>query len=38
MAKVLVGYTSRTGNTEKMAQFIAEGVRLSGHEADLKKN
>jgi flavodoxin len=37
MAKVLVGYTSRTGNTEKMAQFIAEGVRISGHEADLKK-
>jgi flavodoxin len=37
MAKVLVGYTSRTGNTEKMAQFIAEGVRFAGHEADLKK-
>ena len=37
MAKVLVGYTSRTGNTEKMAQFIAEGVRVAGHQADLKK-
>lgn len=37
MGKVLVGYASRTGNTEKMAQFIAEGVRLAGHEADLKK-
>ena len=37
MARVLVVYTSRTGNTEKMAQFIAEGVRISGHEADLKK-
>ncbi len=36
MAKVMIGYTSRTGNTEKMAQFIAEGVRLAGHEADLK--
>ena len=37
MAKVLVAYASRTGNTEKMAQFIGEGVRLSGHEAALKK-
>ena len=37
MAKVLVAYASRTGNTEKMAQFIGEGVRLSGHEATLKK-
>ena len=37
MAKVLIGYTSRTGNTEKMAQLIAEGVRFAGHEADLKK-
>ena len=37
MAKILVGYTSRTGNTEKMAQFIAEGVRVAGHQADLKK-
>ena len=37
MAKVLVAYASRTGNTEKMAQFIGEGVRLSGHETALKK-
>jgi flavodoxin len=36
MAKVLVGYTSRTGNTEKMAQYIAEGVRFAGHQAELK--
>ncbi len=35
--KVLIAYVSRTGNTEKMAQYIAEGVRMSGHEAVLKK-
>jgi flavodoxin len=37
MKKVLVAYTSRTGNTEKMAALIAEGVRFSGNEAELKK-
>ena len=37
MKKVLIAYTSRTGNTEKMAQYIAEGVRFSGNEAVLKK-
>ncbi len=37
MGKVLVVYVSRTGNTEKMAQYIAEGVRFAGQEADLKK-
>ena len=37
MAKVLIGYYSRTGNTEKMAEYIAEGVRLTGNTADLKK-
>ncbi len=36
MKKVLIAYFSRTGNTEKMAQFIAEGVRIAGHQADLK--
>ncbi|MFW5958120.1 MAG: flavodoxin domain-containing protein, partial [Desulfosalsimonas sp.] len=30
-------YTSRTGNTEKMANYIAEGLRMKGAEADLKK-
>jgi flavodoxin len=33
----LVVYISRTGVTEKMADFIAEGVRLAGHQADVKK-
>ena len=37
MKKVLVGYISRTGNTEKIAQFIAEGVRFTGCSADVAK-
>jgi flavodoxin len=36
MAKVLIAYASMTGNTEKMAQYIAEGVRFSGNEAVVK--
>lgn len=37
MKKVLVAYFSRTGVTEKMAEYIAEGVRFSGQLAELKK-
>jgi flavodoxin len=37
MKKVLIAYDSRTGNTEKMAELIAEGVRISGQEAELMK-
>ena len=37
MGKVLIAYDSRTGNTEKMAASIAEGIRMAGHEAELKK-
>jgi flavodoxin len=37
MKKVLIAYASRTGNTEKMAQYIAEGIRFSGNEAIIKK-
>ena len=37
MKKVLVAFASRTGNTQKMAEFIAEGVRITGHTADVKK-
>ena len=37
MKKVLIAYYSRTGNTEKMAQYIAEGIRFSGQQAVLKK-
>lgn len=37
MHKILVAYISRTGMTEKMANFIAEGVRMGGQEAVIKK-
>ncbi|MFP4193712.1 MAG: flavodoxin domain-containing protein [Desulfobacterales bacterium] len=37
MTKAVICYTSRTGNTEKMANYIAEGLRMKGAEADLKK-
>lgn len=37
MKKVLIAYDSRTGNTEKMAEYIAEGVRMAGHQAELRK-
>ena len=36
MAKVLIVYTSRAGETEKMANLIAEGVRFTGNEAVVK--
>ncbi len=37
MSKVLVAYVSRAGNTEKMANFIAEGARFTGVTVDVKK-
>jgi len=37
MKKVLIAYDSRTGHTKQMAEFIAEGVRIGGCEADLEK-
>jgi len=33
MAKALVVYASRTGATQKIADLIAEGIRISGSEA-----
>ncbi len=36
MARVLIAYASMTGNTEKMAQYIGEGVRIAGCEAVVK--
>ncbi|MFC2063027.1 flavodoxin domain-containing protein [Chloroflexota bacterium] len=36
MAKVMIAYASMTGNTEKMAQYITEGIRISGCEAVVK--
>jgi len=35
--KVLIAYYSTGGKTEKMAEYIAEGVRISGNEAVVKK-
>lgn len=37
MAKVLVIYYSRTGNTEKLANELAGGIRSTGLEVDVKK-
>jgi len=37
MAKVLIVYASRTGETEKIGNLIAEGIRMSGHEAEVVK-
>ena len=36
MKKVLVAYFSGSGTTEKMAEYIAEGVRFSGNQAVVK--
>lgn len=36
MKKFLVAYVSRTGMTKKMAEYIAEGIRFSGNEAEVK--
>jgi flavorubredoxin len=37
MKKVLVAYVSRTGKTEQMAQYIAEGIRMTGQTVEMKK-
>ena len=37
MKKVLIAFDSRTGKTEKMAEAIAEGIRMGGHDAELIK-
>lgn len=37
MSKVLIIYYSRSGNTEKMARMIADGVRHGGADAAVKK-
>ena len=35
MARVLIAYTSRAGETKKIAERIAEGVRFQGLEAEV---
>lgn len=37
MPKALIVYYSRTGNTEKMTSFIAEGLKSSGVDSEIKK-
>lgn len=36
MKKVLIPYVSLTGRTKKMAEHIAEGVRFTGNQAEIK--
>lgn len=36
MSKIIIVYASLTGNTEEMAELIAEGIRSTGAGADLK--
>jgi len=37
MGKALIAFQSVEGHTEQLAGFIAEGIRMKGHEAVLKK-
>ncbi len=37
MIKILVAYYSRSGNTKKMAEAVAEGAKKEGVEVDLKE-
>lgn len=37
MAKTLIVYATRTGETEKIGNLIAEGIRFAGHEAEVVK-
>ncbi|MCK5837495.1 MAG: FprA family A-type flavoprotein [Desulfobacula sp.] len=37
MGKVLVVYASRSNETKGIAELIAEGVRISGHDAEVIK-
>ncbi|MGA2108736.1 MAG: flavodoxin family protein [Syntrophorhabdales bacterium] len=37
MKKVLISYFSRTGKTQQMAEYIAEGLRIGGQDVDVKK-
>ncbi len=35
MAKALIVYATRTGETQQIGELIAEGIRLGGHQADV---
>lgn len=36
MKRFLIIYLSLTGNTKRMAEYVAEGIRMSGNEAAIK--
>ena len=38
MAKALIVYATRTGETQQIADLIAEGIRFSGHEAEVQES
>lgn len=38
MARILIIYYSKTGNTERMAKFVEEGAKTQGLEVILKKH
>jgi flavorubredoxin len=35
MAKALIVYATRTGETQQIAELIAEGIRFAGHQAEV---
>ena len=37
MKKVLIAYVSRAGTTQKMADYLAEGIRMTGNEVTAVK-
>jgi len=37
MAKALIVYASRSGQTKKIAELIAEGLRMKGMEVDMEE-
>jgi len=37
MKKILVAYLSLNGNTQRLADYMAEGIRISGCDAETKK-
>ena len=37
MKKILIAYFNLTGTTQKMAEYVAEGVRISGQPVTMKK-
>ena len=37
MDKIGIVYYSRSGNTEKMAEFVSQGVKMEGLKPELKK-